>query len=599
MGFSRMRLLVWWVAIALLGGGVRGAAELEKVTLQLKWKHQFQFAGYYAAIAQGYYRDVGLDVRLVEAQPGRDPVEAVLAGQAEFGVGTSELLLLRGKGRPVVVLAAIYQHSPLVLLARQTTAVDDLQALHDQPIMIEPQSAELFAYFKNEGVDPARLRIEPHTFDVQTLIDGKVAAMSAYASDEPYVLKQANIDYLTFTPRAGGIDFYGDNLFTTEAQIAAHPERVKKFREASLRGWDYALAHPQEIVELIRRDYSARKTAAHLAYEAEHTRQLMHPGVIEVGHMNPGRWRHIADTYAEFGMLPASFDLRGFLYDPDPRPDLRWVYWTLAGLGVLALTAVGWALPLVRLNRELRAAKAAAEKANDAKTTYLAFMTHELRTPLSGMLSVIELLQNSPLNVEQRGDVDLLKHSSQDLLLLLDSVLDASKLQAGRVEVEPLPVNPADLVGSVRELYRATASVKNIDLTCTVSPGVPARVKIDPTRVRQILANLTANALKFTAHGGVQLLLTSRPVDGQPLHHRLIFSVRDTGIGIPAAQLGNLFKAYEQADVSVTRRFGGTGLGLSISRQLAHLLGGDITVESVEGKGSTFVLEIPAVELVS
>lgn len=153
--------LASWIALGAAGGAV--AAEPpsppEHVTLQLKWKHQFQFAGYYAAVAQGYYREAGLDVTLREAEPDKDPVEEVLQGRAEFGVGTSELALLRSQGKPVVVLAVIYQHSPLVLLARRADGVGDLQALAGQPVMIEPQSAELFAYFKNEGVDRAKLDV--------------------------------------------------------------------------------------------------------------------------------------------------------------------------------------------------------------------------------------------------------------------------------------------------------------------------------------------------------------------------------------------------------------------------------------------------------
>ncbi|MBS0477890.1 MAG: ABC transporter substrate-binding protein, partial [Proteobacteria bacterium] len=146
------------LAAAALMLGVSGYAEdastpaPEHVRLQLKWQHQFQFAGYYAAVAQGYYREAGLEVELMEAEPGRDPVQTVLKGGAEYGVGTSELMLLRGTGQPVVVLAAIFQHSPLVLVALHRAGVNDLHDLHDKPMMIEPQSAELFAYFRNEGV---------------------------------------------------------------------------------------------------------------------------------------------------------------------------------------------------------------------------------------------------------------------------------------------------------------------------------------------------------------------------------------------------------------------------------------------------------------
>ena len=346
--------------LCCLVSGVRSfAAEaaLDRVTLQLKWTHQFQFAGYYAAIAKGYYREVGLDVTLKEAVPGHDPVEAVLAGEAEFGVGTSELVLLRAAGKPVVALAAIFQHSPLVLLARRDAGVDDIHDLHDKPMMIEPQSAELFAYFKYEGVDPTLLRVEHHTFNVKNLVEKRVAAMSAYSTDEPFQLRTAGVDFLTFTPRSGGIDFYGDNLFTTEAQISQHPDRVQAFRDASLLGWEYAIAHPEEIVDLILRDYNRGKSREHLLFEAAQTAQLMHTNLVEVGHMNPGRWRHMANTYAEFGMIPASTSLEGFIYALDQRSDLRWLYWTLAGVAVLALGAIGWLLPLMRLNRRLHASE--------------------------------------------------------------------------------------------------------------------------------------------------------------------------------------------------------------------------------------------------
>lgn len=571
-----------WAAVAA------SAAEpaLEHVTLQLKWKHQFQFAGYYAAIAQGYYHEAGLDVELREAQPGADPVESVINGTADFGVGTSELLLLRGQGKPVVVLAAIFQHSPLVLLTRRTSEVSDLQALHNQPIMIEPQSAELFAYFRDEGIDPAKLHIVHHTFEVRDLLERKVAAMSAYETDEPFLLRQAGVEYLVFTPRAGGIDFYGDNLFTTERVLRESPERVRRFREASLRGWDYALAHPQEIIALIQQRYGQRKSREHLEFEATQTAQLMHPGLIEVGHMNPGRWRHMADTYAEFGMLPRGFDLGGFLYDPNPRPDFTWVYWTLgmAALGLIA--ALGWVLPLVRLNRRLRAA-------DESKTRFLAFLTHEIRTPLNGMAGVVELLKAEALTASQRELIELQERSAKNLVRLVDSVLDYSRLGAGKMTVERTPVEVRTFTADVCELFRTVAQARRVDLRYSIAENVPTVVVTDGVKLRQILANLLSNAVKFTVAGQVSLRVEIVPQEKVgPL--RLKFRVSDTGPGIPPETQTRLFQPFEQADATVGRRHGGSGLGLNISRGLARLLGGDITVESQVGVGSTFSVEIVA-----
>lgn len=569
------------------------SSPVESVTLQLKWRHQFQFAGYYAAIAQGYYREAGLAVTLIEAEPGKDPVEAVLDGRADYGVGTSELLLLRGRGEPVVVLATIFQHSPLVLLARQTSEITDLQALHDQPIMIEPQSAELFAYFKNEGIDPDRLRIVHHTFDVADLIAGRVAAMSAYVTDEPFLLEQAKVPHLVFTPRAGGIDFYGDNLFTTEAQIRAHPEQVRKFREASLRGWEYAMAHPDEVIDYIRREFGDRKSRAHLEFEAMQMARLLHPGLIEIGHTNPGRWRHMADTYAEFGMLPANFDLTGFVYDADPKPDYRWAYWSLGIVGAVALAAIGWLLPLRRLNRQLRVAKEAAEAADLAKTRYLAFMTHELRTPLNGIIGLIEVLRDTRMDEAQRNDLDLMDHAAQTQLRLIDGVLDYAKLEAGRLQLVSVETDLPELVAELGKLFGVVARRRGITLESEIESAVPTRVRVDGMRLRQILSNLLANAVKFTTTGGVRFSLRAGgPASGGGVS--LIFAVSDTGVGMDAATQARLFKPYVQGGPEVSRQFGGTGLGLYIARQLALMMGGDITVESAPGEGSTFAVRIVA-----
>ena len=323
------------------------------VTLQLKWKHQFQFAGYYAAAEKGYYREAGLDVRIVEAQEGRDAVDAVLAGEAEYGVGTSDLLLRRARGQKVVVLGVVFQHSALVLLVRRGPHLGNVHELAGKRVMLQPGEAEVLAYLRREGVFPERLTIVPHSFDVAALIEGKVDALSAYSTDEPFVVRETGMDVLVFTPRAAGIDFYGDNLFTTEAEIEAHPERVRAFRAASLRGWRYAIEHPGEIADLILARFGPRHSREHLLFEAEEMKRLLQPALVEPGYMNPGRWRHMADTYAELGMLPPGISLQGFLYDPDPKVDLKWLYRGLGAALALILAGGLFLLQIVRLNRRL------------------------------------------------------------------------------------------------------------------------------------------------------------------------------------------------------------------------------------------------------
>jgi len=325
---------------------------LDEIKLQLKWRHQFQFAGYYVALDQGYYRDAGLEVTLIEAQPDTDMVDEVVSGRAEFGIGTSELLLAR-QTQPVVALAPIYQHSPFALAARADRA-SNLHELVGQPIMLEPGAAEILALFQQEGVSIDQLDIRPHTQRIDDLISGRVAAMSVYSTTEPYQLRRLGFNYNLFSARASGIDFYGDILFTTEDQIRRHPKRVKGFLDASLAGWREAIAHSETAIDLIMERYNSQKRDRDsYRFEANESRRLIRPDLIDVGHTNPGRWRHIADTYADLGMLPRNVSLDRFLYAPNrPLVDPRLLTALAGSLALLLLlSALTW--KIARLNRRL------------------------------------------------------------------------------------------------------------------------------------------------------------------------------------------------------------------------------------------------------
>ena len=332
---------------------------LTPVTLQLKWTHAFQFAGYYAAQQQGYYRDAGLDVTIREARPGDDPLKQVMGGQAEFGVGASSLLLARHRGAPVVALAVIFQHSPLVLLSKTADADAGVHSLLDKRVMLEPQADELLAYLQQEGIPSRRITWLPHNYSPTALLDPNIDAVSAYTITEPYYLDRAGLRYYTYTPRAAGIDFYGDTLFTREGLVNDSPELVSAFRAASLRGWQYAMAHPEEIVQWLLRAYPGRHPAEFYRYEAQRMAPLLRADLIELGYMNPGRWRHIADTYAELGLLPRDFSLEGFLYQSRPQLDLSWLYLALAAVA----GASGLAFYIHRINLRLARALAASQAA--------------------------------------------------------------------------------------------------------------------------------------------------------------------------------------------------------------------------------------------
>jgi len=245
------------------------------------------------------------------------------------------------------------------------------------------------------------------------------------------------------------------------------------------------------------------------------------------------------------------------------------------------------------LEAELRATALAAEDANKAKSAFLAMMSHEIRTPLSGVVGTSELLSDTPLGPGQIDYVQTIHSSAQALLEVVDDILDLSKLDAGKIELEPLPFSPRKVLTDIIRIMRAHALQQGIELILSVEDTVPDGVLGDPTRLRQVLLNLVRNAVKFTEIGQVTLGCAEAGQD------TLRFSVSDTGIGIGDEAREKLFQVFSQADVSIARRFGGTGLGLAICRHLVELMGGKIGVDSQVGQGSNFyfVLPLPPIAL--
>jgi len=220
----------------------------ERVVLQLKWSHQFQFAGYYMAEHLSYYRDAGIDIEIRPGSATLDVTEEVVSGKADFGVGTSSLLVDYAEGKPVVVLGVIYQHSPLVLIMRTDKLSDPIAKLGEGPLMIEAHSGDLFAMLSRAGLAPDELDIMDHPPDAIDIMAARqgVSSISAYQTDEPYTLDQKGIRHVVFTPRAYGVDFYGDNFFTSRSMVQERKDLVKRFRNATLKGWKVALENPEE-----------------------------------------------------------------------------------------------------------------------------------------------------------------------------------------------------------------------------------------------------------------------------------------------------------------------------------------------------------------
>lgn len=271
-----------------------------------------------------------------------------------------------------------------------------------------------------------------------------------------------------------------------------------------------------------------------------------------------------------------------------PLPGERWVRVTEqhSGDGVVYSTHVD-ITAMKRQQAIIDEARAAAERANQAKTTFLAMMSHEVRTPMHGIIGMTELLLEAGLDETQRQYAEAVKSSAMGLLNILNDILDVSKLEIGKLTLEALEFRPAELIEDVARLLRPRSRQGGLSLDVEIDPALNGAFVGDPSRLRQVLLNLATNAVKFTLKGGVSIRATLGAGT------RLRVEVADTGVGFDESRLDRLFQAFEQAETSIARRFGGTGLGLSISKQLVELMGGAIGARSRAGGGSVFWFEVP------
>ena len=342
--------------LGLVGSGIPLASANEDVTLHLQWYHQFQFAGYYAAQERGFFREVGLDVTIVEGGPGTENFKAVLSAPGNYGTAhAAGLLQHRANGEPLVVLTSIFQHSPNAIIARADRGIRNPHDLVPGRTIIWPGGhVELSAMLLSEGVSSAPFLHESGGSHLQDLLDGKIDAIDGYVTNEALTIRKAGVPIVIISPVTYGVDFYGDVLMTSEREVLEYPGRARAFRAASLRGWEYAMEHPQEIVELLLSEYATKTGREHLLSEAEATEPLVLNPLVEIGHTNPGRWQRMANTLAALDVTKTSIQAEDFLFDPNPDMDLTKVYLGL-GIALVIATVIGaLAFVLLHFNRRLR-----------------------------------------------------------------------------------------------------------------------------------------------------------------------------------------------------------------------------------------------------
>lgn len=303
-------IILFLFSSALVAEEINIETELEPISLQLKWFHQFQFAGYYAAKEQGYYAEAGLDVTFIQRSPNINVVNQVVSGKAQYGIEDTGIIVHYANGKPIKALAAIFQHNPFVFISKQSSGIVSPYEMVGKRIMFDvkkgvgAEELPLRALLLETGISKDQYSHFGTSFDKSDLIKDKTDVISGYITDAPFYFKERGVKVNIINPLNYGVDFYGDLLFTSKQELESHPERAERFRQASLKGWKYALKHPEEIIQLIKDKYQSKLSLDLLRYEAKQVHKLILPDSIPIGEIKTSRLKQAATIYARLKLAP-------------------------------------------------------------------------------------------------------------------------------------------------------------------------------------------------------------------------------------------------------------------------------------------------------
>ena len=319
-----MLRMIKLLSILLLVSSLNAAQKCEDISLQFQWKNQFEYAGFYAAQEKGFYKDVGLHVSFKEFENGMNPVNEVLSGKVTYGITYSDLIIHYLDGEPVVFLANFFKHSPLVLATQADIQLpSDLKGKKIMGVEDSIKSTAFLMMFKEFGMDMHSFTNVAPTFNIDDFIQKKVDAMVIFSTNELYYLEKSGVKFNILNPSNYGTEFYDVNLFTSRAELINHPQRVKNFTDASIKGWQYALSHKEEIIDLILKKYNTQhKSRAALEFEATQIQTMVLPNIFPIGSIDANRVKVMAESFKEMGLVAKDIPLEfgTFIYDDKEHP---------------------------------------------------------------------------------------------------------------------------------------------------------------------------------------------------------------------------------------------------------------------------------------
>lgn len=571
-----------------------GIGQNNNIVLQLKWWHQFQFAGYYAAVTQGYYAKQGLNVKIMPGDAGHASIDEVLSGRASFGITDCDLLTEFAHGKPLVALGAIFQHSPYVIISPASKKIHSPSDLVGKTILASEKQGwvELKGIFLKEGIDINSIHVAPHTWNNYDIVNGRADAMTGYISSEPFQLQQAGIPVTYISPANYGIDFYGDILFTSKTFAEKNPETVERFREASFKGWEYALSHKESMIDYILSlpGVKERNTSREaLRNEADEMEKLILPQIIEIGHMNEGRWAHILSVQQSLGLVSPNTDLDGFMYTPKPGllDSLKAIgLWVTGGVAAIFMLILVYSIIIRRMVkiktralrqtlRELELSKNALTEKNTELQKLSAYLQHirederkriarEVHDELGQLASAIKIdidwlhLRLPELDQASQKRVS---HAASTIILLIKSI---RKTASG---LRPSVLDDFGLNAALKWHCNEFEQLSGISCTLEIEFDDSSLSTDMKTELFRIIQESLTNVMRHSQAKNANVVLRE---DKDNLH----ISIRDNGKG---------FNTEEQKNT----------LGLIGLRERVQVLNGSLQIKSIPGSGTDVVITIP------
>ena len=581
-------------------------AQLKEVKLQLKWWHQFQFAGFYAADIKGYYKNAGLKVSIITGSQQKSPVSEVINGNADFGITGSDLIVNFSEGMPVKVLGAIFQHSPYAIISPKKNNILKPSDFIGKKIMCSQNQGfvEIKALALKYGIPLDSVIFLEHTWNNTDLINGHADAMTGYSSVEVFQLMEKGILVNMVKSSNYGLDFYGDVIFSLQKTVDDRQKYTDRFLEASFKGWEYAMKHPQEMADYILtlpgvKERGVSKKA--LLFEAAEMKNLVLPGILEMGHMSESRWQDILNVYKSLHMVPKNQTLNGFVYNSSKTKEkyfLVIVLLTLGSILIITLLLISYSLSLKlavkkrtqELEREIIQRKkheAGLEKISkelqlsNKELQQFAYLTsHNLRAPVSNLLSLVKLFDKESLTEKNSiyfNKIELSTNNFNQMLADLNEIIFARKEEHAALQIISFNDELNKVKISISEVIRETQLILHTDFS--QAPTVVCTHDI----LQSILLNLITNAMKFKKPGSPpELTLISEENE-----NFIVLRVSDKGLGINLKKnKDKLFNLYQRFHPQVE----GKGMGLYLIKTQLEKIDGEIMVESEENKGTTFVI---------